>query len=91
MNGRAPLAESKKLRRRPHAAGLEKRAALLVMQGFSEAFCAWRDFPGPRPVTTTSWMPAPRWTAARIARGEAIAFPPQVPVDAKGLRMAIFA
>ena len=40
MNECTPLAEPKKLRSRLHAAGLEKRQALLIAHGFSEIFSA---------------------------------------------------
>ncbi|MGA9266316.1 MAG: hypothetical protein WA579_01210 [Rhodomicrobium sp.] len=58
---------------------------------FSSLFCVKRDFPGRRPVPTTSWMPAhaPGPPPAFFAAGRSA--PADVPVDAKGLRMAIFA
>ncbi len=91
MNNRAPLTEPKKLRSRPHAAGLQQRVALLKRHGFSESFLRQARFPrsqaGSDDVLDAC---ACSWTAARIFRGEAISFPAQVPVDAKGLRMAIF-
>ena len=92
MNQCAPLAEPKKLRSRPHAPGLEKRSALLMMHGFSEAFLHETRFPrsqaGHDDVLDAC---ACSWTAARIFRNEAISFPTQFLADAKGLRMAIFA
>jgi predicted RNase H-like nuclease len=87
MNERTPLAEPKK-----HAAGFEKRRALLIMHGFSESFLREARFPrsqaGSDDILDAC---ACAWTAARIFRGGAICFPADVPVDAKGLRMAIFA
>ena len=91
MNGDTPLEEPKKLRNRLHSAGLEKRKALLVMHGFCESFLHEARFPrsqaGCDDVLDAC---ACSWTAARIFRHEAISFPAQFPVDAKGLRMAIF-
>jgi predicted RNase H-like nuclease len=91
MNERTPLAEPKKLRNRLHAAGLEKRRALLTKHDFSHSFLGEARFPrsqaGPDDVLDAY---ACAWTAARIFRGGAISFPADVPVDAKGLRMAIF-
>jgi predicted RNase H-like nuclease len=92
MNGYAPLAEPKKLRNSLHAAGLEKRQALLIMHGFSGSFLGEARFPrsqaGSDDILDAC---ACSWTAGRIFRGEAISFPTDVQVDAKGLRMAIFA
>ena len=92
MNERTPLAEPKKLRNRLNPAGLEKRQALLMMHGFSKSFLREARFPRSQAGTDDVLDAcACSWTAARIFRGEAIRFPAQVPVDAKGLRMAIFA
>ena len=92
MNGRTPLAEPKKLRNRLHSAGLEKRQALLITHGFSESFLREARFPRSQAGTDDVLDAcACAWTAARIFRGEAISFPSQFSVDAKGLRMAIFA
>ena len=92
MNEHTPLAEPKKLRNRLNSPGLEKRQALLITHGFSEFFLREARFPrsqaGCDDVLDAC---ACSWTAARIFRGEAISFPAQFPVDAKGLRMAIFA
>ena len=92
MNDCTPLAEPKKLRNRLHAAGIEKRKALLMMEGFSESFLREARFPRSQAAYDDVLDAcACSWTAARILRGEAISFPAQFPVDAKGLRMAIFA
>jgi len=92
MNERTPLAEPKKLRNRLHSAGIEKRRALLMMHGFSESFLRETRFPRSQAGTDDVLDAcACSWTAARIFRSEAISFPAQFPVDAKGLRMAIFA
>jgi predicted RNase H-like nuclease len=92
MNGGVPLAEPKKLRGRPHMAGLERRETLLMMHGFSEVFLREARFPrsqaGHDDVLDAC---ACSWTAARIFRGEAISFPARAVADARGLRMAIFA
>jgi len=92
MNERTPLAEPKKLRNRLNSAGLEKRQALLIRQGFSESFLREARFPRSQAGTGDVLDAcACSWTAVRIFRGEAISFPAQFPVDAEGLRMAIFA
>jgi len=87
MNGREPLHEPKK---RP--AGLDLRRALLVAQGYSEAFlrsAALRPaHAGPDDFLDAC---ACAWTAARIFKGEAIRFPETPPLDPKGLRMEIVA
>ena len=92
MNGRTPLDEPKKLRNRLNSAGLEKRQVLLMTHGFSESFLREARFPLSQAGTDDVLDAcACAWTAARIFLGEAISFPAQFPVDAKGLRMAIFA
>jgi predicted RNase H-like nuclease len=92
MNEGTPLAEAKKLRNRPHAEGLEKRRALLLTHGFSDSFLREARFPrsqaGCDDVLDAC---ACSWTAARIFRGRATSFPAGAALDAKGLRMAIFA
>jgi len=92
MNECEPLAEPKKLRNRLHAAGLEKRRALLMMHDFSDAFLRETKFPGSQAGHDDVLDAcACSWTAARIFRNEAITFPADLLADAKGLRMAIFA
>ncbi len=92
MNERTPVAEPKKLRNRLNSAGIEKRQALLMTHGFSESFLREARFPRSQAGTDDVLDAcACSWTAARIFLGQAISFPAQVPVDAKGLRMAIFA
>jgi predicted RNase H-like nuclease len=92
MNERTPLAEPKKLCNRLHAAGLEERRALLVRHGFSDSFLGEARFPRSQAGCDDMLDAcACSWTAARIFRSEAISFPAHVPVDPKGLRMAIFA
>ncbi len=92
MNGRAAPHEPKKLKGREHLPGLEQRRALLSAQGYDEAFLrdqhAPRSKAGPDDFLDAC---ACAWTAARILRGEAIRFPPDPPLDAKGLRMEILA
>ncbi len=92
MNGRAPLREPKKMKGRPHASGLGERRALLLAQGFSSGFLRETRFraadAGPDDLLDAC---ACAWTAARIDKGEAIRFPPQPPLDPRGLRMEILA
>lgn len=92
MNGRLPLHEPKKLRNRGHTPGLELRRALLAAHGFPEDFLRDTKFrradAGPDDFLDAC---ACAWTAARIYRGDAICFPPAAPLDAKGLRMEIWA
>ncbi len=65
MNGRAPLAEPKKRRNKPHKTGLETRLALLVSCGFSETFLREAGFPSGQAgyddildACACSWTPA---------------------------------
>ncbi len=87
MNAQKPLLEPKKRQR-----GLEARRALLMEQGFSEAFLKETHFPR-KDAGADDFLDACAcsWTAARIHRGEAIRFPASPPLDAKGLRMEILA
>jgi predicted RNase H-like nuclease len=92
MNERTPLADPKKLHGRLNSAGIEKRQALLLSHGFSEHFLREVKFPRSQAgYDDLLDACACSWTAARILSGEAISFPTQFPVDANGLRMAIFA
>ncbi len=90
MNGREPLHEPKKRRGRPHAPGLDFRRALLMAQGYSEAFVR-----GPCPANAAADdlldACACAWTAARIFKGQAMRFPEMPPLDRRGLRMEILA
>ena len=92
MNERTPLAEPKKLRNRLNSAGLEKPPGFSHHAWFFKSFLREARFPRSQAGTDDILDAcACSWTAARIFRGEAICFPAQFPVDAKGLRMAIFA
>jgi predicted RNase H-like nuclease len=92
MNGQEPLSEPKKLRNRAHLPGLDHRRRLLIAHGFGEQFLRDTEFrradATPDDVLDAC---ACAWTAPRICRGEAIRFPPNPPIDAKGLRMEILA
>jgi predicted RNase H-like nuclease len=90
MNGRQPLAEPKKVKSRPHAAGLDLRRRLLAAAGYPEDFLAVTAFrasaAGPDDFLDAC---ACAWTAGRILAGTAITFPDQPPLDARGLRQEI--
>lgn len=90
MNGQSPLVEPKKVKSRPHAAGLAFRRNLLVAGGFPVAFLEQTTFraavAGPDDFLDAC---ACAWTATRLLAGTALVFPPQPPLDAKGLRQEI--
>jgi predicted RNase H-like nuclease len=90
MNGEQPLDQPKKVKSRPHPPGLDLRRGLLVKAGFPAAALSWtpsrRSDAGPDDVLDAF---ACAWTAARILRGEAHTFPPDPPLDARGLRQEI--
>jgi predicted RNase H-like nuclease len=90
MNGGEPLHEPKKLRGRPNLPGLDFRRALLVTHGYSESFVGAKP---PRNSGADDLLDACAcgWTAARVLKGEAVRFPEEPPLDAKGLRMEILA
>jgi predicted RNase H-like nuclease len=91
MNGKVPLAEAKKVRNKPHLPGLELRRRLLLGQGFPVPefdLGALRGCRAGRDDLIDACAAA--WTAARLARGSAIAFPDPPERDAFGLPMAIW-
>ncbi len=92
MNGRQPLLEPKKLKNKMHIAGLDMRRVLLVEQGFSQDFLRHMTFRrGDASPDDFLDACACAYTAARIFNSDAIRFPSNVPVDARGLRMEIWA
>lgn len=88
-----PLAEPKKKRGRCHPPGMEQRKALLLKQGFDEAFLATSmplsngDIKAYRDDFYDAC--ATLWSAARIYAGCAEIFPAAPERDAYGLPMAI--
>jgi predicted RNase H-like nuclease len=92
LNGERPLNEPKKVNSRPHAAGLGLRRRLLARAGYDTAFLQEAPFKtadaGPDDLLDAC---ACSWSAARIALGRGARFPANPPVDAKGLRMEIWA
>jgi predicted RNase H-like nuclease len=92
MNGEAPLALPKKVKGSPHPPGLTLRKALLAGAGF--------PLDGLPPATYRRAdvgaddlidACACAWSARRILEGQAVRFPADPPLDARGLRMAITA
>jgi predicted RNase H-like nuclease len=92
LNGERPLDEPKKVKSRPHPPGLGLRRRLLARAGYDSAFLKAARFKtadaGPDDLLDAC---ACSWSAARIARGGGARFPTNPPVDAKGLRMEIWA
>jgi predicted RNase H-like nuclease len=90
MNGRRPVAEPKKVKSRPYPPGLALRRALLAASGFAEAFLTETSF-RPSAAGADDFLDACAcaWTAGRILDGTAETFPPEPPLDAKGLRQEI--
>lgn len=92
LNGQHPLDEPKKVKSRPHEPGLELRRGLLQADGYDARFL--RDLggfkasvAGPDDLLDAAVCAS---TAARIARGEAVRFPADPPIDSKGLRIEIW-
>jgi len=90
LNGGRPMALAKKVRSKGSRPGIAERAGLLAAHGFEPAFL---DQPLPRGVGRDDLLDAAvlALTAARIARGEGLSFPPAPERDGRGLRMAIWA
>ncbi len=90
MNRQSPLDEPKKVKSRPHAAGLALRRKLLIAGGFPAEFLEQTSFPvtvaGPDDFLDAC---ACAWTATRLLAGTDLVFPSQPPLDAKGLRQEI--
>ena len=91
MNGNAPIAEPKKVKGTPYGPGLELRRRLLLAHGFEggvlEASVARDCMAGLDDLIDAC---AAAWTAARIARREAISFPDPPERDTFGLPVAIW-
>lgn len=91
MNGERPLTEPKKVKSRPHLAGLALRRGLLTAAGYPAAFLeskiALVRMAGPDDLLDAA---ANSWSAVRIAQGIAKRFPQTPPCDARGLRMEIW-
>ncbi len=92
MNGRQPLALPKKVKSVPFAAGLELRIALLAAQGVPVAQLTRPDAralgAGLDDLVDAC---ACAWTASRIAKGTALAFPDPPHADRHGVPVAIWA
>lgn len=92
MNGRAALAEPKKVKGAHYPAGLALRRALLARGGFEpDAMSAERARALRVGADDLIDACAAAWTAGRIARGEAASFPDPPEHDAHGLPIAIWA
>jgi len=92
LNGERPLGEPKKMKSRPHPAGLELRRDLLSAAGYSRRFLEdMSAFPA-RHAGADDLLDAAAcaWSAARIVNGTAQRFPKVPPLDSKGLRMEIW-
>jgi predicted RNase H-like nuclease len=91
LNGNVPIAEPKKVKGMPYEPGLELRRRLLLAHGFEanilEASVARQCGAGLDDLIDAC---AAAWTAARIARSEAISFPDPPERDAFGLPVAIW-
>lgn len=90
MNGELALGEPKKVKSRPHPAGLALRRTLLIKAGFDAAFLDATAFraaaAGPDDFLDAC---ACAWTAGRILAGAARTFPASPPLDPRGLRQEI--
>ncbi len=88
MNGMKPLAHPKKVKGRVHGPGMDERLHLLMaVAGFDPAFL--RDPPRGSGLDDCLDSAACAWSAARIARGEAVAFPSRFERDSCGLPIVI--
>jgi predicted RNase H-like nuclease len=92
MNGRTALREPKKVKHRPHPAGLELRRALLSDQGFADGVMSHATAKALR-VGHDDLIDAcaAAWTASRLANHQAISFPDPPERDGCGLPIAIWA
>jgi predicted RNase H-like nuclease len=92
MNGMQPLTEPKKLKSRAYPQGLALRRALLERAGFPASFLAAHRFRASQAGEDDLLDGcACAWTARRVLRGEARRFPDEPRLDARGLRMEIWA
>ena len=92
MNDCQPLTTPKKVKSRPNEPGLAERRRLLEAQGFDAEFL--RHLPYPRRQAGADDLLdacACAVTAARIQQDKATRFPTNPPLDARGLRMEIWA
>lgn len=92
LNGERPLDEPKKVKSRPHEAGLALRQKLLTEAGYETAFLEARhgfraSAAGPDDLLDAA---ACSWSAARMVNGAGRRFPPNPPLDARGLQMEIW-
>ena len=92
MNGETPLTEPKKTKGAPYPVGLALRRGLLETHGFEPDIMAAERARTLR-VGADDLIDAcaAAWTAARIARGNALTFPDPPERDAYGLPVAIWA
>jgi predicted RNase H-like nuclease len=80
----------KKVKNRPNPPGLDERRDLLAAHGLPRELTAARPPRGAGPDDLLdAYVLA--LVARRIARGEAVSFPPDPPRDARGLPIAITA
>lgn len=88
MNGMQSLAEPKKVKGQVYAPGMAERIGLLTkIAGFPAAFLDSAPKGAMRDDVLDSAACA--WSAARIARGEALCFPENYALDPHGLRIVI--
>lgn len=93
MAGGTPLSEPKKVTSRPYEPGLALRRGLLRAVGIETSeMVGLADLPiggvGPDDILDAA---ACAWTARRLLAGVAQCFPVRPPIDARGLRMEIWA
>jgi predicted RNase H-like nuclease len=90
MNGERPLDEPKKVKSRPYEPGLALRRGLLERAGYDLAFLAETRF-RPSLAGADDFLDACAcaWSAGRILAGTDMTFPPDPPLDARGLRQEI--
>ncbi|MBU3731759.1 MAG: DUF429 domain-containing protein [Beijerinckiaceae bacterium] len=88
MNGMKPLMHPKKVKGRVYPEGMNERQKLLIeVAGFDPAFLS--EAPRGTGLDDCLDSAACAWSAARIARGEAVAFPADFERDSYGLPMVI--
>ncbi len=90
LNGGRPMALPKKIKGRVNPEGMEERRVLLARYGLGAGFLTAKPPPG---VGIDDVLDAAVcWLVAkRVARGEAVSFPPEPERDAHGLEVAIWA
>ena len=92
LNGQRPLEEPKKVKSRPNEPGLAFRRHLLELGGFPAAFLHSTSFrrsaAGPDDFLDAC---ACAWTAGRVYAQTSLTFPPEPPLDMRGLRQEIHA